>query len=174
MEISQNFVAFSEYIFLLYFTIFSGEKGNLDVWDITKRRSEPIQTQNISGRAINAICPYRTKVTKGNEGHFISVADDSGTLRLMTLPKHLWQSNEHALDNLQTFIDAEIAKKQEKERLKSDKERTRKMRSKKTIDEELEEDTKVEEPEDEYLQYYFTRSLFFVFNLNLFFCLFFI
>ena len=155
-------------------TIFSGEKGNLDVWDITKRRSEPIQTQNISGRAINAICPYRTKVTKGNEGHFISVADDSGTLRLMTLPKHLWQSNEHALDNLQTFIDAEIGKKQEKERLKSDKERTRKMRSKKTIDEELEEDTKVEEPEDEYLQYYFTRSLLFVFNLNLFFCLFFI
>ena len=75
----------------------------------------------------------------------------------MTLPKHLWQSNEHALDNLQTFIDAEIAKKQEKERLKSDKERTRKMRSKKTIDEELEEDTKVEEPEEEYLQYYFNR-----------------
>ena len=60
---------------------FSGEKGNLEVWDVTKRRSEPIQTQNISGRAINAICPYRTKVTKGNEGHFISVADDSGTLR---------------------------------------------------------------------------------------------
>ena len=145
-------------IYELYYTyVFSGEKGNLDVWDITKRRSEPIQTQNISGRAINAICPYRTKVTKGNEGHFISVADDSGTLRLMTLPKHLWQSNEHALDNLQTFIDAEIAKKQEKERLKSDKERTRKMRSKKTIDEELEEDTKVEEPEEEYLQYYFNR-----------------
>ena len=28
---------------------FSGEKGNLEVWDVTKRRSEPIQTQNISG-----------------------------------------------------------------------------------------------------------------------------
>ena len=38
---------------------FSGEKGSLEVWDITKRKSEPIQSQNISGRAINAICPYR-------------------------------------------------------------------------------------------------------------------
>ena len=32
---------------------FSGEKGTLEIWDITKRRSEPIQIQNISGRAIN-------------------------------------------------------------------------------------------------------------------------
>ena len=31
----------------------AGERGNLEVWDITKRRSEPIQTQNISGKAIN-------------------------------------------------------------------------------------------------------------------------
>ena len=76
----------------------------------------------------------------------------------MTLPKHLWESHDHALDNLQTFIDAEIGKKQEKERLKSDRERTRKMRSKKTIDEELDEDTKVVEPEEEYLSYYFQRE----------------
>ena len=32
---------------------FSGEKGNLQVWDITKRRSEPIQVQNIAGSPIN-------------------------------------------------------------------------------------------------------------------------
>jgi hypothetical protein len=32
---------------------FSGDRGTLEVWDITKRRSEPIQTQNIAGRAIN-------------------------------------------------------------------------------------------------------------------------
>ena len=31
----------------------SGESGTLEVWDLNKRRSEPIQTQNISGRAIN-------------------------------------------------------------------------------------------------------------------------
>ena len=34
---------------------FSGEKGNLQVWDITKRRSEPIQVQNIAGSPINGI-----------------------------------------------------------------------------------------------------------------------
>ena len=81
---------------------FSGEKGNLEVWDVTKRRSEPIQTQNISGRAINAICPYRTQVTKGNEGHFISVADDSGTLRhslafFLTILLFLTPSIAHAV-----------------------------------------------------------------------------
>ena len=32
---------------------FSGERGNLQVWDITKRRSEPIQVQNIAGSPIN-------------------------------------------------------------------------------------------------------------------------
>ena len=32
---------------------FSGEHGNLQVWDITKRKSEPFQVQNIAGRPIN-------------------------------------------------------------------------------------------------------------------------
>ena len=137
---------------------FSGEKGTLEVWDITKRKSEPIQSQNISGRAINAICPYRTKITKGNDGHYISIGDNSGTLRLMTLPKHLWETTDITMDDLQAFIDAEIAKKQEKERLKNDREKTRRMRFKKTIEEELEEDTKVVEPDDEYLIFYFQRE----------------
>ena len=86
------------------------------------------------------------------------MADNSGTLRLMTLPKHLWETNDHALDDLQAFIDTEIAKKQEKERLKNDREKTRKLRSKKTIDEELEEDTKVTEAEEDYLIFYFQRE----------------
>ena len=76
----------------------------------------------------------------------------------MTLPKHLWESSDHALDTLQSFVDAEIAKKQEKERLKSDQQKTRKLRSKKTIDEELEEDTRVTEPTEEYLMFYFARE----------------
>ena len=105
-----------------------------------------------------AICPYKTKVTKGNEGHYISIGDNSGTLRLMTLPKHLWEPTDLALEDLQAFIDAEIAKKQEKERLKNDREKTRRLRFKKTIDEELEEDTKVVEPDEEYLIFYFQRE----------------
>ena len=32
---------------------FSTEKGNIQVWDITKRRSEPFQSQNVAGSPIN-------------------------------------------------------------------------------------------------------------------------
>ena len=32
---------------------FSTEKGNIQVWDITKRRSEPFQSQNIAGSPVN-------------------------------------------------------------------------------------------------------------------------
>ena len=65
---------------------FSTESGTLEVWDITKRKSEPIQTQNIAGRAINVICPYRQESeirrnkNQSNDGHYISIADNSGTL----------------------------------------------------------------------------------------------
>ena len=76
----------------------------------------------------------------------------------MTLPKHLWESSDQASDSLQSCVDSEIGKKQEKERLKSDREKTRKLRSKKSIDEELEEDTKVDEPDEEYLMFYFQRE----------------
>ena len=64
---------------------FSTESGTLEVWDITKRKSEPIQTQNIAGRAINVICPYRQESeirrnkNQSNDGHYISIADNSGT-----------------------------------------------------------------------------------------------
>ena len=63
---------------------FSTESGTLEVWDITKRKSEPIQTQNIAGRAINVICPYRQESeirrnkNQSNDGHYISIADNSG------------------------------------------------------------------------------------------------
>ena len=32
---------------------FSTERGNIQVWDITKRRSEPFQSQNVAGSPIN-------------------------------------------------------------------------------------------------------------------------
>lgn len=76
----------------------------------------------------------------------------------MALPKHLWVNSDQGMDDLQAFIDNEIAKKQEKERLKNDREKTRRLRNKMTIDEELEEDTKVDEPEEEYLLFYFRRE----------------
>jgi hypothetical protein len=76
----------------------------------------------------------------------------------MALPKHLWETTDHALNDLQVFIDSEIAKKQEKERLKNDRENTRKLRIRMTVEEELAEDTKVHEADDEYLIFYFKRE----------------
>ena len=141
---------------------FSGENGTLEVWDITKRKSEPIQTQNIAGRAINAICPYRQESdivkNQGNLGHYISVADNSGTLRVMTLPKHLWENPDQASDDLQCYVDSEISKKVEKERFKHDRERSKKSRMKHAIDEEIESDTKIPDSDEDYLLYYFRRE----------------
>ena len=50
---SEQFTSVAWSIEQLNIIFFSGEKGSLEVWDITKRKSEPIQSQNISGRAIN-------------------------------------------------------------------------------------------------------------------------
>jgi hypothetical protein len=49
------------------------------------------------------------------------------------------------VDTLQTFIENEIAKKVEKERLKSDRMRRKDGSKKRTLEEEMDEDTKIEE-----------------------------
>ena len=46
---------------------------------------------------------------------------------------------------LASFIENEIAKKQEKERMKSDRIRRKDGSKKRTLEEELDEDTKIEE-----------------------------
>ena len=51
----------------------------------------------------------------------------------MTLPKHLWQVTDQAVDDMQCCVDSEISKKVEKERFKHDRERSKKSRSKTTI-----------------------------------------
>ena len=98
---------------------FSDESGQLQVWDLTHKKAEPKQVQGISGRTINgnliiaevllyflttvpafanrftfpAICPYAHRdVVNGQETvtHFISVGDETGTLHVLILPKHLY------------------------------------------------------------------------------------
>jgi hypothetical protein len=49
------------------------------------------------------------------------------------------------VDTLQTFIENEIAKKVEKERMKSDRMRRKDGSKKRTLEEEMDEDTKIEE-----------------------------
>ena len=44
------------------------------------------------------ICPYNHK-SKLKEGeHYLSVADDTGVIRLMLLPKHLYMSSDQAVN----------------------------------------------------------------------------
>ena len=74
---------------------FSTDRGNIQIWDVTKRRSEPFQVQNIAGKSINGICPFEPKT--GGDRHYLSVSDDTGVLRLMQLPKHLWTVSEQAV-----------------------------------------------------------------------------
>ena len=48
-------------------------------------------------------------------------------------------------DVLQAFMDNEIAKKQEKERMKTDRIRRKDGSKKRSLEEEMEEDTKIED-----------------------------
>ena len=68
------------------------------------------------------------------------------------------------VDNLQEFIDLEIKKKAEKERIKLERALEKAeaaeagLPSKKNWEQEIKEDTKVQETPDELLRYYFARE----------------
>ena len=51
---------------------FSTEKGNIQVWDITKRRSEPFQSQNVAGSPINGSSLFYTLAVAYNKHLVIS------------------------------------------------------------------------------------------------------
>ncbi len=72
---------------------FSDESGVLQMWQLNSKKSEPFQTQNISGRAINGIYPF-TRNEGGHKVHYMSVADETGSLHIMDLPKHLKETSE--------------------------------------------------------------------------------
>ena len=64
------------------------------------------------------------------------------------------------VDNLQFFIDSEIAKKEEKDRIIHDRQVSSVMAAKKTKswDDELRDDTKITESAGEFLSLYFLRE----------------
>ena len=65
------------------------------------------------------------------------------------------------MDNLQEFIDSEIAKKEVKERIKLERAIENvgsTVSAKKSWEQEIKEDTKVSETAEEYLRYYFGRE----------------
>ena len=54
--------------------------------------NSPIQKQNTSGYTITTITGYVGR-TEDVRGHFLSTADTTGTLRLLTVPKHLHETS---------------------------------------------------------------------------------
>ena len=62
------------------------------------------------------------------------------------------------LDNLQLFIDAEIAKKAEKDRLSKGQEPTKSGKKKRTWEEDMQAETEVDETEEDFLRFYFVRE----------------
>ena len=97
---------------------FSDEAGKLQVWDLKSRKAEPVQTQDICGKSLNSkhnyiikrrkkpiiiitlvIAPYahKEKSANGEEKttHFVSVADETGTLHVLYVPKHLYTRTDH-------------------------------------------------------------------------------
>ena len=81
-------------------------------------------------------------------------------LRIRSNTKDKNYSFSLQVDNLQFFIDSEIAKKEEKDRIIHDRQVSSVMAAKKTKswDDELRDDTKITESAGEFLSLYFLRE----------------
>ena len=62
------------------------------------------------------------------------------------------------MDNLQLFIDGEIAKKEEKERLRGDRQATVSTKKKRTWEDDMADQTEVDETEEDFMRFYFVRE----------------
>ncbi|KAM4738895.1 dynein axonemal intermediate chain 3 [Anableps anableps] len=68
------------------------EDGSVEVWDLLKNSSEPVQLQaHISKSKITCIRPW----TVSAKQHLLAVADDLGALRIFEIPKTLYVPSRH-------------------------------------------------------------------------------
>ena len=56
------------------------------------------------------------------------------------------------------FIDGEIAKKEEKERLRGDRQATVSTKKKRTWEDDMADQTEVDETEEDFMRFYFVRE----------------
>ena len=66
----------------------SCEDGTIQCWNLLAGGNSPIQKQNSSGHTITCITGYQDQ----SQGHFLSIADTTGTIRLLTLPRHMHET----------------------------------------------------------------------------------
>eukprot|EP00090_Calanus_glacialis_P021332 TRINITY_DN32910_c0_g1_i1.p1 TRINITY_DN32910_c0_g1~~TRINITY_DN32910_c0_g1_i1.p1 ORF type:complete len:311 (-),score=94.34 TRINITY_DN32910_c0_g1_i1:67-999(-) len=78
------------------FVFTSCEDGTIQCWNLLAGGNSPIQKQNTSGYTITCITGYYAdpeENTNGDiTGHYLSIADTTGTIRLLTLPKHMHET----------------------------------------------------------------------------------
>ncbi len=100
--------------------LMADEAGKLQAWDIRCQRSEPFQSQDITGNPLNHVSAYEHwEPESGAKKHFVSAADDEGSVVLLELPKHLRECEVGRLDAVLDFTEAAIHR--QKERLRREK-----------------------------------------------------
>jgi hypothetical protein len=72
----------------------SCEDGSILCWSLLTGGNSPIQRQNTSGYTITAITGYQAvdDPSESLRGHFLSIADTTGTIRLLSLPRHMHET----------------------------------------------------------------------------------
>ena len=72
----------------------SCEDGSILCWSLLTGGNSPIQRQNTSGYTITAITGYQAAddPSESLRGHFLSIADTTGTIRLLSLPRHMHET----------------------------------------------------------------------------------
>ena len=83
---------------------FADETGRLQVWDVRGKKSEPVQSQCVSGRTINVVAPYEYPEGGVRAGeyadHYVGVADDTGTLHVLVVPDHLKEREQEDVSDV--------------------------------------------------------------------------
>ena len=78
------------------FVFTSCEDGTIQCWNLLAGGNSPIQKQNTSGYTITCITGYYADPERNMNGditgQYLSIADTTGTIRLLTLPKHMHET----------------------------------------------------------------------------------
>ena len=129
----------------------SCEDGTIQCWNLVAGGNSPIQKQNSSGHTITCITGYHAQ----GQGHFLSIADTTGTIRLLTLPRHMHETAPTEEEDTRDFtireterlkfitsrsVTTESENKAEKKEKKGEK-----AKGKEEEEEEPEEEVKEEE-----------------------------
>jgi len=145
----------------------SCEDGTIQCWNLLAGGNSPIQKQNTSGYTITCITGYFTDTGVDIGGHYLSIADTTGTIRLLTLPRHMHETPATEEEDTRDFTLREterlkfitgrsVGSEEEKKSSKGDKKDKKGEKDKEKEEEEEIVEKKEEEltPEQKLYNYY--------------------